>query len=99
MDMVELLFIIGNVICFFGTCLLFRRVIKNRNVLKDFDRWGALLTFIPIIIFCLGYILWNNWIALVFALVTLIFWGVVTMFSWKFYFNSSKKKGDNDDKH
>ena len=90
-----MLFIIGNFICLIGTLLLMRRVLKNRNMLKDFDPLGSLLTFIPLVIFMVGYVLWHNGLATGFAAVTMVFWLVVSIFSIKGWLTKKGKNSKN----
>ena len=80
-DVIYWLFVVANIILFFGTCLLIRGVIKNRNSLKDFDPLGSILTFIPCSMFAVVYVIMNNWVSLCFCLVTVIFWLMASIFS------------------
>jgi len=83
MNVVYWLFAIGNVILFFGTCLLIKGLLKNRKTLSDFDPLGSLLTFIPCAMFSVNFFMMHNWISFWFGLVTVTVWAMATFFSMK----------------
>ena len=74
------MFILGNIILCFGTIILIRAVWKNRDSLKGYSGVGAFLTLLPLLIFSICYVIMGNWIALIFASVTVLYWALVFLF-------------------
>ena len=77
---VDVLFTIGNVVLSLGTTLMIITLLRNRKTLSGYSIIGSMLTFIPLILFIIAYILMHNYIALAFASVTVLFWGLVCVF-------------------
>lgn len=71
----------GNFIILFGTLLLIRTVLKDRNVLKGYDMIGAILTLGGLSCFALGYVFFWNWMSLVLCLPTFLYWGLVCFYT------------------
>jgi len=74
-------FLIGNIICAIGTILQIITVVRNRDVLKGYGFIGSLLTFIAVGFFTYGFYQLDDILSVLFALVTLSFWLLVTLFS------------------
>ena len=86
MNFLDIRFMVANFILLIGTILLIRAVWKNREILQGYSAIGALLTFIPLLIFISCYVTMGNWMALIFSSVTVLYWGMVcfyTMFKKK----------------
>ena len=66
-----------------GTLLLSRKVLKNKNMLKDFDLNGSILTCLGTLSMIVALALLNAWVSVVIAIPTILFWGVVSMYSFK----------------
>ena len=77
----EYIFTLANIVFTIGTLLLSVKVIKNRNMLKDFDVVGSGLTMCALFIMMVGYTVLEMWVAMAFMSPTLIFWIIVTVFS------------------
>jgi len=75
-------FLIGNIICAIGTLLMIRKIIKNRNILKGYDFIGSLLTFLAVTFFTYGFYQLYDILSVLFAFVTLCFWGLATVFTF-----------------
>jgi len=76
-------FLIGNIICAAGTLLLIREVYKNRNILKGYGLIGPFLTFAACCWFTRGFFILGDILSVVFALITIAFWLMVTLYQLK----------------
>jgi len=76
---INVLFMVGNIIMSVGTLLLILTVIKNRSTLNGYNLLGSFLIFIPCVIFGVCYYLMDNYLTLLFSLITTIFWMLVTI--------------------
>ena len=81
MNTVNLLFTIGNILLFFASFPTFRTVIKNRENLKDFNIYGAILTYLGLVLFMGAYLTISNWGSVVFAMPTIITWGTIVFYT------------------
>lgn len=81
----EYIFTSANVVFTIGTFLLFLKVVKNRNMLNDFDVVGSGLTAIALVLMVAGFIYISMYISVLFMLPTLAFWVFVTVYSMKKY--------------
>ena len=77
----EFMFTIANILFTIGTVLLFRRVVKNRTMLKDFDLYGSLLTTIALFCMLVAYLDIQIYLPLLFALPTTLFWLFVSVYT------------------
>lgn len=77
----EYFFVIANIIFTCGTLLLFKQVVKNRNVLKDFDQTGSILTVLALCFMGCGYAVAIMYVGLLFMLPTLVFWIFVSYYT------------------
>jgi hypothetical protein len=84
MTIMEISFLIGNIIMLVGTLLLIRTVIKNKQLLHGYDILGSFLTFIALICFNVGYIASNQYASLCFAFITVLYWLFVVIFKIKY---------------
>lgn len=80
---VELLFSLANLFYLVGTILLARKVIKNRDALKDFDPYGSIVNVVGMIIMASGLIDLKSYVAAVISLPTMLFWAVAAIYSFK----------------
>lgn len=80
---IELLFSMANIMYMVGTIFLIRRVIKNRNALKDFDSFGSLINFIGMLINIFALIGLTYYITVIISTPTMIFWLVVSIYSFR----------------
>lgn len=80
---VEILFNLANFAYLIGTILLTKRIIRNRNALKDFDSYGSMINTIGITINIIALIGLNYYITVIVLLPTLIFWGIVSIYSFR----------------
>lgn len=77
----EYIFMAANIVFAIGTLLLFKKVIKNRNALNDFDFIGSTLTAFAMFLMFAGYYQINMFRSIVFLLPTLVFWVFVSVYS------------------
>lgn len=80
MNIVNLLFTFGNVLLFFASFPTFRTVIRNRENLKDFNLFGAMLTYLGLVLFMGAYLTLSNWGSVLFASPTIITWGTIVLY-------------------
>lgn len=76
-----IVFLIANIICALGTFLQILAVLKNRKVLRGYSFIGSFLTFLAILFFQYGFYLLDEELSLVFGLVPLIYWFLVTLYT------------------
>lgn len=79
----ELLFSLANLFYLSGTILLSRKVIKNRNTLKDFDLYGSTTNFVGMIVSVFALVELKSYIATIISLPTVLFWAIVAIYSFK----------------
>lgn len=77
----EFIFIQANILFTAGTLLLFKKVIKNRSMLQDFDLYGSLLTTAALFCMIVGYLNLQMYLSLLFALPTTLFWVFVSIYT------------------
>lgn len=80
---IELLFSLANLCYLIGTLLLIRRVIKNRNSLKDFDPKGSTINFIGMTINVLALAGLGMYTTVIISSPTMAFWALVAIYSFK----------------
>lgn len=78
--MIQTMFNVGNIFASISTIFLIIRVIQNRNSLKGYSLIGALGTAISLIFFNYAFIIWRNWISVVFSSFTFSYWTLVTIY-------------------
>jgi hypothetical protein len=83
MDNIELFFNLANICYLIGTLLLIRRVIKNRNYLKDFDPNGSAMNFIGMTINALALAGLGMYTTVIISSPTMAFWALVAIYSFK----------------
>lgn len=83
MDNIELFFNLANFCYLIGTLLLIRRVIKNRNALKDFDPKGSTINFIGMTINALALAGLGMYATIIISTPTMAFWAIVAIYSFK----------------
>lgn len=85
----DLLLILANLFYLAGTILLARKVIKNRNALKDFDFYGSAINAAGMVIMAFVLMELRSYIAIVVSLPTIFFWAIAATYSFK---NRSKNE-------
>ena len=80
---IELLFNLANLCYLTGTLLLIRRVIKNRNTLKDFDPYGSMTNFIGLAINAVALAGLGMYVTVIISSPTMAFWAIVAIYSFK----------------
>ena len=80
---IELLFNIANISYLVGTLLLIRRVIKNRNTIKDFDPYGSLINFVGMLINAFALIGLGYYVTTIISVPTMLFWAMASIYSFK----------------
>lgn len=80
---IELLFNIANISFLIGTILLTRRIIKNRNVLRDFDAYGSSLNVIGMTITVIALVELRFYTTIIISLPTLMFWTIASIYSFR----------------
>jgi hypothetical protein len=79
----ELLFSLANLFYLAGTILLARKVVKNRNALKDFDLYGSAVNAFGMIIMAFALIDLKSYTAAIISLPTMLFWAITAAYSFK----------------
>lgn len=80
---IELLFGIANTMYLAGTIFLIRRVVKNKDELKDFDAHGSLINFIGMLVNIFALIGLTYYTTVLISTPTMIFWLVASIYSFK----------------
>ncbi len=83
------LFSLANFLYLIGTVLLTRRLISNRDALKDFDFYGSLINMSGMLVAASALITMESYMAMIISIPTLIFWTMASMYSFK---NRNMKK-------
>lgn len=83
MNNIELFFNLANFCYLIGTLLLIRRVIKNRNSLKDFDSKGSTVNFIGMTINVLALAGLGMYTTIIISTPTMVFWAIAAIYSFK----------------
>jgi hypothetical protein len=79
----ELLFNLANLFYLTGTILLTRKVIKNRDALKDFDLYGSTINFFGMVVMAFALIELKSYVAAIISIPTTLFWAIVAIYSFK----------------
>lgn len=80
---IELLFGTANLLFLAGTMFLIRRVIKNRNALKDFDPYGSLINSIGMLVNIFALIELGYYATIIISAPTMLFWAMVSVYAFK----------------
>ena len=80
---IELLFNLANFCYLIGTLLLIRRVVKNRNTLKDFDPYGSSTNFIGMMINAFALAGLGMYTTIIISFPTMAFWAIAAIYSFK----------------
>lgn len=83
MNNIELFFNLANFCYLIGTILLIRRVIKNRNALKDFDSYGSVINFIGMTINGIALAGLGMYTTIIISMPTMVFWAIAAIYSFK----------------
>mgnify|MGYP003428569385 CR=1 FL=1 len=68
---------------FIGTLFLIKKILKNRNSIKDFDTIGSLITFVGAIFMGLALYTSEMYGSVLLSIPGTLFWGFVFVFSIK----------------
>lgn len=79
----ELLFSLASLFYLAGTILLARKVIENRDALKDFDLYGSTTNFVGMIVSVSALIEIKSYVAAIISVPTALFWIIVAVYSFK----------------
>ncbi len=82
--MIEEFFIAGNLVVLLGTVLLMHKAYQNHRILHSYSGTGSFLTFVGCLLLTLGFIFSAQWISVGFAVPTVVFWSMVTVFKVKY---------------
>lgn len=82
-DESEILFSLASLFYLMGSILLARKVIKNRDALKDFDLYGSTTNFVGMMVSMLALIEIKSYTAAIISLPTTLFWAIVAIYSFK----------------
>lgn len=91
MNLVDAAMNFGNAVNLVAVLLLMRAMLKDRRVLKGFSVSGTFLTFLAIIGFQVGFVFMENYVSFTLGLVTLVFWFLVFVFSFRISMSKRKK--------
>ena len=80
----------ANVVNLIAVLLLMRAIIKDRNVLKGYSVSGTFLTFTAISGFEIGFYLMGNYISLGLGIISLVFWFMAFVFSFRIFIHERK---------
>ncbi len=86
---IELMLSFANFLFLTGTVFLIRTVIKNRNVLSDFNPLGSLLNFSGMLMNTFALIGLGYHATVIISAPTTLFWAVATLYAFK---NKKAKK-------
>lgn len=76
-------FTLANIIFIIGTLLLFSKVIKNKDILNDFDLIGSILTSLGMFMMLAGYYKFSMFLSIIFSMPTFLFWVFVSFHRFK----------------
>jgi len=79
---VNWLFTIGNILLLIASIPLLKTLVFYRNLIRGMDKYGSLLTFAALLFFNLAYIQMENWWSIAVSATTVVFWGLVTFYTW-----------------
>ena len=79
--MISTIFAIGNLLLLLAAFPLIYRVWRNRDVLKDYDPYGSIMTFVGLLVFEFCYPFMGYWGSFFLAMPTVFFWGLAASFS------------------
>lgn len=91
MDSVSIVLDFANIINLIAVLLLMRAIIKDRKVLKGFSVSGSFLTFVAIFGFEIVYILLGNPISFALGFVSLVFWLMAFVFTFRKWIYEQKR--------
>jgi len=78
--MIDIIFLIANIICAIGTILQIKDVVKNRSILKGYSLIGSILTFLAVTLFQIGFFLDQQILSVIFGSITAIYWFLVSIY-------------------
>ncbi|MDG6243522.1 MAG: hypothetical protein QCH31_03900 [Methanolobus sp.] len=79
----ETTFFLANIFFTIGTIFLFSKVIKNRQLLKDFDLIGSITTTLALFLILISYINMQIYFTALLAIPTFLFWLFVSIYTIK----------------
>jgi len=73
----------GTLLCALSTFPLIRAVWVDRNVLRGYSFFGAVGTFLAMLLFTMGFIPLKLWWSVLFNIPGLVFWSLASIYSFK----------------
>lgn len=82
-EVVYWLFVISNLLFFIATFFLIIKIIKNRDLLKDYSPTGSTITFVAVLLTIIAFIFMENYASVLLSLTTLVLWLFASVYSIK----------------
>jgi hypothetical protein len=80
-DLVNLLFIVGNLFLLMASLPLIYRAWRDRKTLYGYSMTGASLTILGLVTFNVAYVFMGNWISVVVNMPTVAYWVLAWSYS------------------
>lgn len=77
------LFVISNLLFFIATFFLIIKIIKNRDLLKDYSPTGSTITFVAVLLTIIAFVFMENYASVFLSLTTLVLWLFASVYSIK----------------
>jgi len=87
---INYLFAISSILFFFSVIPSLLALWKNRNALKGFSLTGAIITLVGLLFMYAGYLSYNLYLNVLFALPLFLFWSAVTYYCAKMRINNTE---------
>lgn len=81
MEIIDILFAIGNGLFLIASYPMIKAALKNKNSLKGFSFIGGLLTFLGMLTMITAFIYLQSYISVVLAIPTLLYWAIVAWYN------------------
>ena len=94
MDFVLVALDFANFVNLIAVLFLMRAIVKDRKVLRGYSVTGSFLTFVAILSFEVAYFLMGNPLSFTFGLVSLAFWLMAFIFTFRKMIYGRKKASD-----
>ena len=82
-EIVYWLFVVANSLFFVATIPLISKIIKNRNILKDYSPTGSTITFLAVFLTIIAFGVMGNFISVMLSITTLLLWLFASIYSIK----------------
>lgn len=83
MNLIQITLNFGSLFILFATFLLIYQLIKDRNSLKGYNKYGTLGTWIGASIYILSGYYSQAWLLFFTSIITSIYWGLATIYIWR----------------